>query len=320
MSKKISCFGPKRSEQLFSVSEDERGLRLDRFLSLRLPALSRSRIQAVIKSGDVLRNGQALRSSEPVRSGDTISWHDPAIVACETAVAEDLPLTILYEDADLLVLNKPAGLVVHPGAGHLHGTLVSALLHHCGSLSLIGGVERPGIVHRLDKETSGCLVVAKNDVAHQSLAAQFANRTVRKTYLAVVDGKPKPSSGVLDLPIARHAVHRQKMAIAKNDRGRSAVTEYKTLATNGLTSLVECHPRTGRTHQIRVHLKHLGCPVAGDRLYGRRGQATRHLLHAWKLSFLHPVTGLEAILRGSASGRVSIRLNRAGNLPKVPDS
>jgi 23S rRNA pseudouridine1911/1915/1917 synthase len=232
------------------------------------------------------------------------------------AQPEAIPLEILFEDDDLLVVNKAAGLVVHPGAGHQQHTLVNALLAHCQNLSGIGGKERPGIVHRLDKETSGCLVVAKNDATHRDLSRQFAARTMQKIYLALVAGIPRKSSGVIDLAIARHPVHRQRMAIARR-QGRSAKTEYRVLRS-GVTSeapasvpaegspwrvsafrsrdrisLVECTLHSGRTHQIRVHLHHLGHPVLGDKLYGgkRASDYPRQMLHAWKLAFTHPRTG-----------------------------
>lgn len=279
------------SEQIFEVEDFDAGVRLDLFLAGRLDGVSRSRIQAIIRSGEVWLNGAPTRASETLRAGNVVRWLEPAAVPCDNASPEDIPLEILYEDQDLIVVNKAAGMVVHPGAGHADGTLVSALLHHCGSLSQIGGVERPGIVHRLDKETSGCLVVAKNDAAHQALAEQFAERIVKKTYLAVVEGCPRPKSGLIDQPIERHRANRQKMAIARDDRGRSAQTEYAVLATKDNRSLVECKPLTGRTHQIRVHLKHIGFPILGDPVYGHRRNYERHLLHAWKLSIVHPTTG-----------------------------
>ncbi|HEX8077124.1 MAG TPA: RluA family pseudouridine synthase, partial [Chthoniobacterales bacterium] len=194
-----------------------------------------------------------------------------------------------FEDDDLLVVNKPAGMVVHPGAGHQQHTLVNALLAHCENLSGIGGKERPGIVHRLDKETSGALVVAKNDATHRDLSKQFAARTMGKIYLALVAGTPRKSTGVIDKAIARHPVHRQRMSIARR-QGRSAKTEYRVLRSGGGVSLVECTLHSGRTHQIRVHLHHLGHPVLGDKLYGGKhaGDFPRQMLHAWKLSFRHP--------------------------------
>ena len=278
-------------ERLFEVSSAAAGRRLDRCLAACLPAISRSRIQAVIRSGGVLLNGALAKASEIVRAGDGILWREPLPMRCESADAQEMPLEILFEDDFLAVLAKPAGMVVHPGPGHKGGTLVSGLLHHFGSLSQFGGVERPGIVHRIDKETSGCLVVAKTDAAHRSLAAQFAGREVGKRYLALVSGTPRQPSGVVDAPIARHPVHRKKMTVSAVGRGRDAVTAYRVLASAAGVSLIECRPRTGRTHQIRVHLKHLGCPVLGDPLYGRRGSFSRHMLHAWKLEFRHPVDG-----------------------------
>jgi 23S rRNA pseudouridine1911/1915/1917 synthase len=278
-------------ERIFSVSPANAGNRLDRWLAECLPAVSRSRIQAVIRSGGVLVNGVAAKAAQIVRPDDEIVWSEPALTPCESARAEEMPLEILFEDDVLAVLNKPAGMVVHPGAGHRGGTLVSGLLHHFGKLSGIGGVDRPGIIHRLDKETSGCLVVAKTDAAHRALAAQFASRDVVKIYLALVAGSPRFRNGIVNAAIARDPVHRKKMRVTALGRGREAITEYRVIASAGGVSLVECRPRTGRTHQIRVHLKHLSCPVLGDSLYGRRGSFSRHMLHAWKLQFRHPLSG-----------------------------
>jgi 23S rRNA pseudouridine1911/1915/1917 synthase len=212
------------------------------------------------------------------------------VIASEN-LPEDIALEILFEDDDLIVINKPAGLVVHPAPGHAGGTLVNALLHHCTSLSGIGGVERPGIVHRLDKETSGCLVAAKNDAAHQSLTEQFAGREVRKIYLAICAGILKKKKGTINVPLGRHPVHRQKMGIRVRD-GREAVTDWLVLAALPCGTLVRCTLHTGRTHQIRVHMKHLGHPVVGDEVYGKRAGFARQLLHAWKLGFSHPGTGI----------------------------
>jgi len=265
------------------------GIRLDRFLSLEFPDFSRVRLQAFVRDGFVLVNGAPSRPSQSLRLDDRVEITIPPDVEPATVCAQDIPLNILHEDKSLLVLNKSAGLVVHPGAGNADGTLVNALLFHCAGLSVIGGVERPGIVHRLDKETSGCLAVAKTDIAHRSLSEQFANRTVKKTYLALVEGVPRMPHGKIEAAIGRHAVHRQKMAI--NERGREALTQYRVLASSEGKALLECQPRTGRTHQIRVHLKHLGHAIVGDPMYGRRGQQTRHFLHAWKIAFAHPVSG-----------------------------
>lgn len=273
------------------VDREARGARLDRFLATKLPRFSRSRLQDLIRGGFVTLNGQMPRPREIVRTGDVIQVAEPAPEKIE-AEAEDIPLHILFEDDDLLVLNKPAGIVVHPGAGNPRHTLVNALLAHCGTLSRIGGKERPGIVHRLDKETSGCLVVAKNDVAHQNLSRQFAERTVEKIYLALVAGTLRKSAGTIDAEIGRHPIHRQRMAIAKR-RGRAARTDYRVAASADGISLVECILHSGRTHQIRVHLHHLGHPVLGDKIYGgkRAGDFPRQMLHAWKLGFRHPGSG-----------------------------
>lgn len=273
------------------VGREHARQRLDRFLALALPQFSRSRLQALIEQGLVRLNGKDSRARELVRDGDAVRIEIPAAEKID-AQPESIALEILFEDEDLLVINKPAGMVVHPGAGNREHTLVNGLLAHCTSLSGIGGKERPGIVHRLDKETSGCLVVAKNDAAHRGLSKQFAERTMKKTYLALVSGRLKKSSGVIDAPIARHPVHRQKMAIAKSARGRSAKTEYRVLRSDKEMSLVECDLHSGRTHQIRVHLAHLGNPVVGDKLYASKtaGDFPRQMLHAWRLGFAHPLS------------------------------
>ncbi len=276
--------------EVFLAEERESSLRFDLLLVARIPGVSRSRIQALIRDGHALLNGETAKTSETVRVGDRIAWRNPPVEAAAGPEPEDIPLRILHEDESFLVIDKAAGLVVHPGAGNTRGTLVSALLHHGAGLSENGGPGRPGIVHRLDKETSGCLVVAKTDRAHRALADQFSGRLVEKTYLAVVCGAPRPPDGRLATQIGRHPKDRQRMAVDVRGRGRDAVTDYKTVETNGAWSLVECRPRTGRTHQIRVHLKHLGSPVAGDPVYGRRGAFERHFLHAWKIAFEHPET------------------------------
>jgi 23S rRNA pseudouridine1911/1915/1917 synthase len=275
------------------VERKQSGVRLDRFLALALPAFSRVRLQTLIRDGFVRLNGKAPRPRDLVRSGDAVELEEPAIEKVE-AQPEQIALEILFEDDDLLVLNKPAGIVMHPGAGHQQHTLVNALLAHCKNLSGIGGKERPGIVHRLDKETSGCLVVAKNDATHRDLSKQFAARTMTKIYLALVAGTLRKTTGVIDKAIARHPVHRQRMSIARR-QGRSAKTEYRVLRSGADISLLECTLHSGRTHQIRVHLHHLGHPVLGDKLYGgkRAGDFPRQMLHAWKLAFKHPSTGDE---------------------------
>src|SRR5216110_341099 len=273
------------------VSANEAKLRLDQFLAKRLPEFSRSRLQQLIRDGFVRLNNSTSRPRQIVRDGDKIELTEPPLEKIET-LPEPIPLEILFEDVDLIVVNKPPGLVVHPGAGHREHTLVNGLLNHCATLSGIGGKERPGIVHRLDKETSGALVIAKNDATHRDLAKQFADRTIGKVYLALVAGVPPKSSGIIEAPIARHPVHRKKMSVAQR-AGRSARTEYRVVRSSGDASLVECTIHSGRTHQIRVHLHHLGHPVLGDKLYGgkRAGNFPRQMLHAWKLSFRHPRSG-----------------------------
>lgn len=286
------------------------GERLDKALAILCPDVSRARLQALIKSGHVCVSGIVqTKASAKLEEGDAISVDIPAPVSAEPE-AEDIPLDIVYEDADLLVINKQAGLVVHPGAGNWSGTLVNALLHHCaGGLSGIGGVMRPGIVHRLDKETSGLMVVAKNDFAHQGLSAQLADRTLSRIYHALCLGVPMPPSGTVDKPIGRHGQNRLKMAVS-NKNARDAVTYYKTLENYGdVLSLIECKLETGRTHQIRVHMAAIGYPLVGDPLYGpqktalqaalkkchlEKGAAQiisefpRQVLHARSISFIHP--------------------------------
>jgi 23S rRNA pseudouridine1911/1915/1917 synthase len=273
-----------------NVERERAGLRLDRFLALELTDFSRARLQTLIRGGFVRLNGKPPRPRDLVRAGDIVELTEPALERIE-AEPEQIALEVLFEDNDLLVLNKPAGLVMHPGPGHPHHTLVNALLAHCKNLSGIGGRERPGIVHRLDKETSGVLVVAKSDATHRDLSKQFAARTMQKIYLALVAGIPRKSSGVVDKAIARHPVHRQRMSIARR-QGRAAKTEYRVLRSGAGLSLLECTLHSGRTHQIRVHLHHLGHPVLGDKSYGgkRAGTFPRQLLHAWKLGFRHPRT------------------------------
>lgn len=275
----------------FGVPREHARTRLDLFLVKTLPQLSRSRIQQLIRAGFVHLNGATARPRQLVQSGDQIEVTEPPPRQIETR-PEALPLEILYEDGDLIVINKPAGMTVHPGAGQREHTLVSALLHHCATLSVIGGKERPGIVHRLDKETSGCLVAAKNDVAHRELSKQFAARTVQKIYLALVAGKLRSRAGVIEEKIARHPVHRQRMSV-NSRRGRPAKTEYRILHSTEKASLVECTLHSGRTHQVRVHLQHLGHPVLGDKIYAPRlaKNLPRQMLHAWKLGFTHPRTG-----------------------------
>lgn len=273
------------------MAENETKVRLDRFLANKLPEYSRSRLQQLIRSGFVRLNGAPTRPRHPVRSGDKIELTEPPLEKIDNQ-PEPIPLEVLFEDKDIIVINKPPGLVVHPGAGHRQHTLVNALLSHCTILSGIGGRERPGIVHRLDKETSGCLVVAKSDEAHRELSRQFAERTVEKIYLALIAGKLRKEAGVIEEKIGRHPVHRQRMSVA-SPRGRPAKTEYRVVRSGDQASLVECRLYSGRTHQIRVHLHHLGHAVVGDKVYATHlaKKFSRHMLHAWKLGFRHPCSG-----------------------------
>lgn len=276
----------------FQISRDHAGARLDHFLSAEIPRLSRSRIQGLIKSGHIRLNNRPAKPGAKIKAGDRVAVEEPPVEPATTE-AENIPLHVLHEDADLIVLDKPAGLVVHPAAGNWSHTLVNALLFHCPALSGIGGEQRPGIVHRLDKETSGCIVIAKNDAAHQALSRQFAGRKVLKVYLALAAGILKKKSGTVETAIGRHPVHRKKMAVVESARGRHAKTDYRVLRETAGASLVECTLHTGRTHQIRVHLKHLGHPLLGDKLYGEKKSAAafpRQMLHAWKLGFFHPRT------------------------------
>jgi 23S rRNA pseudouridine1911/1915/1917 synthase len=277
----------------FQVDPRAAGDRLDRFLAAKLPHLSRSRLQALIKAGHVTLEGKPARPADKVRGGALVTLTEPPAepVLLEP---EDIPLDVLFEDSDLLVLNKPPGLVVHPAAGHSRHTLVHALLAHCAALSGIGGEQRPGIVHRLDKDTSGCLVVAKNDAAHHHLSRQFAGRSVTKIYLALTQGHfAGARSGVIENMIGRHPVDRKKMAVLARGGRASRTTWRVARELPGVGTLVECTLHTGRTHQIRVHLKHLGHPLLGDALYAPRmaGHYPRQMLHAWKLGFTHPRTG-----------------------------
>jgi 23S rRNA pseudouridine1911/1915/1917 synthase len=306
------------SREKLTVEEADSGQRLDRFLALRLPALSRSRLQGLIRAGEVTRQGKPVEDlGGKVKAGETYEVHVPAPVAAEP-IAETIPLTVVYEDAHLIVIDKPKGMPAHPGAGHSSGTLVNALLAHCGaSLSGIGGVKRPGIVHRLDKDTTGLLVVAKTDAAHQALAQQFAahgaDGKLERGYRALVWGAPERARGSVDAPLGRSSTNRTKMAVVTGERGRRAVTLYSVIETfrgraaKPLASLLRLTLETGRTHQVRVHMAHIGHPLLGDMTYGAGHRASarklghdaeavlealgRQALHAAELKFEHPVTG-----------------------------
>ena len=290
------------------VQEVEADQRLDLFLRQRCPELSRSRIQTLVKDGDVSVNGAAVRSAYLVQAGDRIEMTMPALQTLQ-AVPEHIPLDIVYEDGDLLVVNKASGMTVHPAPGTPDGTLVNALLHHCVDLSGINGVLRPGIVHRLDKETSGLMVVAKSDTAHRHLAEQLQERQIERRYSALLWGIPKEEHGTVDAPLGRSAKNRKKMGIV--EEGRHARTHYSVIERHGFTSLAELKLETGRTHQIRVHMQHLGHPVFGDPVYAGRERTEgirpemrrrarwmlslikRQALHARQLRFSHPSTAAE---------------------------
>ena len=278
------------------IVEDQLGTRLDQYLAAQLPELSRARIQALIKEGEITVNGKATKAKTPVERNMRIEVNIPEPEPAE-AQPQDIPLSVLYEDKHVIVIDKESGMVVHPAAGNPDGTLVNAVLFHCGDLSGIGGVERPGIVHRLDKDTSGCIVVAKNDQAHLSLTTQFAERDTGKIYLAVVQGCPKEPKGTVFTNIGRHPVNRLKMAVVNPGSGKPAITDWEVLHYDAATdsSLVMCTLHTGRTHQIRVHMLHLGHPFIGDPIYAhpqrQKARPGRLMLHAWRLAFNHPADG-----------------------------
>jgi len=274
--------------------------RLDTYLRGKFPAVSRGAIQRLMDQGHIRVNGRTVKPTHTPRAGEQVEVHWPEARPAN-AKPEQMALDVLFEDEALLVLNKPPGLVVHPAAGHEEHTLVNALLHHCaGQLSGIGGVARPGIVHRLDKETSGCLVVAKNDDTHLALSVQFATRKVEKIYHAILCGELPREHGEIRAAIARHPSHRKRMAV-NNDAGREAWTDYRVLERLRGATLIEAVLHTGRTHQIRVHFQHIGFPVVGDETYGNRQNqrladltgytAPRQMLHAFRLAFIHPRTG-----------------------------
>lgn len=284
--------------QEFIVSQADAGQRLDLFLA-RVSGLSRARVQRLIADGHVLVAGHPQKPRHRVMTGEHIRLRVPPLTPL-ALTPETIPLDILHEDDDLIVLNKPAGMVVHPGAGHTTGTLVHGLLSHCGRLPGIGGVERPGIVHRLDRDTSGVLVVAKTEAAHHSLSRQFKTRVVKKRYLALVHGEIRQASGCIEAAIGRREHDRKRMGVRESG-GREARTTYRVIRQLPGMTLLDLGLETGRTHQIRVHLSHIGHPVVGDRVYGGRREqrrdrghelrAARQMLHAWQLAIHHPSTG-----------------------------
>lgn len=289
-----------------TVASPHAGVRLDAFLALSLPVCSRSHAADLIRQECVRVDGMPRKAGYKVKPGEIVSGRLPASAPVDL-VAEAIPFTIVYEDPVLIVVDKPAGLVVHPAAGHASGTLVNGLLHHCPDMEGIGGERRPGIVHRLDKDTSGLLVVAKNDQAHQNLSQQFKARQVHKTYLALVWGTPEQASGCIDRPVGRHAVERKRMAVVAHG-GREAITLWQIKERLAGATLLSVALKTGRTHQIRVHCQSMGHPIVGDPVYGRRramprsvksrigpeailAQAQRQMLHAARLAFTHPLRG-----------------------------
>jgi len=285
----------------FLVPEELEGTRLDRCLAKLNPDWTRSRARKLIDGDLVLLNNASGKASTPVHAGDTVVVDEPPPRPLDVD-PEDIPLDVIHEDQDLLLINKPAGLVIHPAAGNPSGTLVNALLHHCQDLSGIGGVERPGIVHRLDKDTTGIMIVAKSDRAHLALSIAFRQHTVRKTYIAICYGTPNTGDGVVDAAIDRHPRNRQEMAVVRE--GRPARTLYEVEEQYAGTSMLSCHPVTGRTHQIRVHMAHIGHAIVGDPLYAGRQWRNlpdqrlqsacrsfpRQALHARRIAFEHPVT------------------------------
>jgi 23S rRNA pseudouridine1911/1915/1917 synthase len=265
--------------------------RLDVFLTKHIPGFSRSRLKGLIQDGCVVVNDmEEKKAGHILEDGDLVVARIPATVP-SGLIAEDIILDIIFENDDLLILNKPAGMVVHPSPGHDRGTLVHAVLGYVPHLEGVGGEERPGIVHRLDKDTSGLIVVAKNERAHRWLQDQFRLRAVKKYYLALVEGKPPTPTGRVEAPIGRNTTHRKLMAVVPAEKGREAISHYNTLESFSAHTLLEVHPLTGRTHQIRVHLAFLGCPVVGDKVYGKKRSTLpldRHFLHAYKLQITIP--------------------------------
>lgn len=295
------------TRQSWTVADEDRGVRLDVFISRKCPILSRSQVKKLIDDGEIRVNESGVsKSGLKLRSGDVVAF-TMREAQPSTVMAQDIPLNILYEDRHLLVIDKPAGMVIHPAPGHREGTLVNAILHRCDDLSGIGGVIRPGIVHRLDKETSGVLLVAKNDETHRHLSDQFKAHQVKKTYKALVFGSPGEDEGVIELPVGRHPEDRKKMS-TKSRRGKDAVTRWRVVRRYGEVTLLDVDIETGRTHQIRVHLSNLGHPVVGDRVYGGLGRLKsvkdaalrsrlsvlpRQALHAWRIGFNHPMENRE---------------------------
>lgn len=279
------------STEMFIASELDINKRLDLFLSEKFEHMSRSYVQGLIENESVKVNNKVKKSNYKLKFGDEISIEVPTPVELQVE-GEKIPIDTIYEDSDVIVVNKPQDMVVHPAPGNYTGTLVNALLYHCKDLSGINGVIRPGIVHRIDKDTTGILVVAKNDNAHNKLAEQLKNHSMTRTYYALVEGNVKQDEGIVNAPIGRHPVDRIKMAVVKD--GREAVTHYRVIERFGDYTLVKCNLETGRTHQIRVHMAHIGHPLVGDNVYGYKKQKFNlkgQVLHAKELGFIHPTSG-----------------------------
>ena len=305
--------GDRIEKFIYSKSNQER---LDIFLTTCLPEFSRARIQRLIKDGFVRKDNQTVtKGGLYLEVGESIEIIIPPRISSDL-VAENIPLEIVFENSDLVVVNKPAGMVVHPSPGHNNGTLVHAALGHIPDLEGIGGEERPGIVHRLDKDTSGLIVIAKNERAHHWLQEQFKSRLVDKKYIALVDGKPPTPTGRVEAPIGRNTTHRKLMAVVSIEKGREAITEYSTLEKFPEHTLLDVHPKTGRTHQIRVHLAFLGCPVTADMVYGKRKptvELDRHFLHASRLKIIIPGEEHARIFEAPLPHELSVVLEQLRN-------
>ena len=311
----------------FAVGEDDRGQRLDRFIAVQLPEISRTHVQNLIDEGRVFVGGIAKKPSHRLETGETVNIEIPAPVLPGVA-AEDIPLDVLYEDQDIVVLNKPSGMIVHPGAGEDSGTLVAALLHRYGAdgLSQVGGAIRPGIVHRLDKDTSGAMIVARNDEAHEKLVDEFRERRVEKTYVALLHGAIKGEKGRIELPVSRDMKRRSRMTARRSD-GREARTDWRLRLRLEQFSLVEANLHTGRTHQIRVHFSALSLPVVGDTLYGAPRQERigrellppleRNFLHSARIAFTHPRSGKRMEFRAPLPKQLVDYLHRLGSAVKT---
>jgi 23S rRNA pseudouridine1911/1915/1917 synthase len=302
--------GQVASESVVSLSIECGGQRLDKFIPAHVQDLSRAVVQRLIKTGEVTVNGQPSRPSYRVQAGDEVVVRVP-VETPEPVVPEDIPLDIIYEDDVLLAVNKPAGMVVHPALGHPSGTLVNAVLAHCPQIADVGGLERAGIVHRLDKDTSGLILIAKDEATRAALQRQFKRRRVAKTYLALVEGHVQPREGIIEAPVGRDKRQRKRMAVVR--RGREARTTYRAVEYFADHTLLEVRPYTGRTHQVRVHLAWLGYPIVGDRVYGRRRQRLlrdRHFLHAAQLRFTHPNADEEVDFKAPLPPELSAVLRR----------